>query len=53
MTDTQGNIDDATKAARDAADKVRVARPTARNAFGATAEQVADDLSATAADARE
>ena len=31
MTDTQGNIDDATKAARDAADKVRVATARARN----------------------
>lgn len=51
MTDTQGNIDDATKAARDAADKVHVAATDGAESFGATAEQVADDLSATPATA--
>ena len=52
MTDTQGNIDDATKAARDAADKVRVATADGAESFGATAEQITDDLSANAAQAK-
>ena len=52
MTDTQGNIDDATKAARDAADKVRVPTADGAESFGATAEQIADDLSANAAQAK-
>ena len=52
MTDTQGNIDDATQAARDAADKVRVAAADGAESFGATAEQIADDLSADASTAK-
>ena len=52
MTDTQGNIDDATKAARDAADKVRVATAEGAESFGATAEQITDDLSANATQAK-
>jgi gas vesicle protein len=47
MTDTQGNSE-ATQAARDAAERVRTATAEGAESFGATAEQIADDLSAGA-----
>jgi len=46
MTDSQGNIDAATQAARDAADNVRDAAANGADALGATAEQIAEDLKA-------
>jgi gas vesicle protein len=45
MTDTQGNIDDATQAARESAERVRTAATDAGESFGASAEEIADDLS--------
>jgi gas vesicle protein len=51
MTDTQGNIDEATKAAREAAGKVRDAAADGAESFGATAEEISDDLSANASTA--
>ena len=41
MTDTQGNIDDATQAARDAAERVHDTAADAGASFGATAEEIA------------
>ena len=45
MTDTQGNIDDATQAARESAERVRTAATDAGASFGASAEEIADELS--------
>lgn len=45
MTDAQGNIDDATQAARDAADNVQVTAAEGADSFGASAEEIADELS--------
>ncbi|MGZ8804047.1 MAG: hypothetical protein ACXWZG_01930 [Microbacterium sp.] len=47
MTDTQGNTE-ATQAARDAAERVRTAAADGADSFGATAEQIADEVSAGA-----
>ncbi|GAA3215042.1 hypothetical protein [Microbacterium terregens] len=44
MTDTNGNIDAATQAARDAADKVSDAAADTDTSLGATAAEIADDL---------
>jgi hypothetical protein len=55
MTDTQGNIDAATQAARDAADNVRDAAAKGADSLGATAAQITEDLSVdpvTRADAK-
>ena len=48
MTDTSGNIDEATKAARAAAEHVEAAATDTTKSFGASAEQIADDLAAGA-----
>ena len=48
MTDTQGNIDDATQAARESAERVRTAAADTSASFGASAEEIADDLSVKA-----
>ena len=45
MTDTQGNSE-ATQAARDAAERVRMSAADGAESFGATAEQIADEVSA-------
>ena len=45
MTDNTGNIDDATQAAREGAERVRTAAADTGASFGATAEEIADDLS--------
>ena len=47
MTDTTGNIDAATKAARDAAERVRETAEDAGASFGATADEIANDPSPT------
>ncbi len=52
MTDTQGNSE-ATQAARDAAERVRTATADGAESFGATAEQIADEVSAGASAAEE
>jgi hypothetical protein len=44
MTDNAGSIDDATQAARESAERVRTAAADAGESFGASAEQIADDL---------
>ena len=44
MTDNTGSIDDATQAARESAERVRTAAADAGESFGASAEQIADDL---------
>ena len=45
MTDTPGNIDDATQAARESAERVRTAATDGGASFGASAEEIADELS--------
>ena len=47
MTDIQGNSE-ATQAARDAAERVRTSAADGAESFGATAEQIADEVSAGA-----
>lgn len=44
MTDTQGNSE-ATQAARDAAERVRMSAADGADSFGATAEQITDEVS--------